>query len=286
MAHLCCSFYLRCGASDATRRRVIARLKAFADGTLPEVSRGMREIFKADVRKYFRREKGMAYDDRGREIASVWRATSFVEAEIRLGFYADTRALPECDVAIMRDAFREGRFHDVREIAKQHGFSLGFSITGTEGYVLSEREAKREALTHAEEWFGDVEDLAAFNARMGTNFRSEARAARFVIETDGQYAGLDVHAMEYRSIKVRANRAQAFRTRGEERVLITTSCGCIHDTLAECFPEFKPLIPWHLNTMREGPEGRSWVVEELPDEILEAVRMFILSDDEKKARVA
>lgn len=242
----------------------------------------MHNLFKHTARKYFRRERGMSYDERGPEVKGPWRATSFVEAEIELGFHADTSALPSHNAAVIRDAFLEGRFADVRTIAAQHGLSLCFTITGAYGPVCSERDAKWQAYEYTLSSLEDTE-IAHWNEQWGTNFRSYASTARYVISTDGKYAGLGVYDTEHRTIRRFDKQGICVKTRGEERVLITEGCGCVHDTIADCFPEFATLIPWHLNTMRKSPDGGAWLVEELPDSVLETVRALVLADDNAKA---
>lgn len=252
----------------------------------------MRNLFKQTARKYYRRERGMAYNERGSEVSGPWRATSFVEAKIELGFHANNLALPSHDVAVIRDAFLEGRFAAMREIIKQYNMDLCFTITGAYGEVFSERKAMRACKQRFEGILRDLgETLAEYNERSGNNFRSEARAEMQIWRNECDYGptypGLDVHDTAYRTVRRsvpdKYGPGKRIVTKGQERVLVTEGCGCVHDTIAECFPEFKSLIPWHLNTMRSSEDAKAWLVEELPDSVLETVRALVLADDNAKA---
>lgn len=122
------------------------------------------------------------------------------------------------------------------------------TITGTMGYILSERDARREALQFWESFFEDSpEEIKAMNARFGTRFRSPRSAARYVLSVDGEYHGLDVVNEE------------------DGKVYVAHSCGCLHDNIAEWFPDAVKHIPYHLNT-HEGLFGARRM---LPTETLE-----------------
>jgi hypothetical protein len=57
-------------------------------------------------------------------------------------------------------------------------------------------------------------------------------------------------------------------------MLVLPSCGCLHDEIRKWFPEVAPYIKWHLNDMRQGPEGKSWVYEPLPPEVIAWAESF------------
>ena len=119
------------------------------------------------------------------------------------------------------------------------------SITGTMGYVLTPRQARRQALDDMTSWLEEEDNLRYLNQRNGKNFRSPARAAKFVLNSDGEYHGLDV---------VRDD---------EKEVFIATSCGQIRDDIEAFFPEAVPLFAWHLNHMRSNcvhqeARGEDW----------------------------
>lgn len=98
------------------------------------------------------------------------------------------------------------------------------SICGSAGRVTKPKIAKREAL------FADSpEQLKSMNERCGTRFRSSTRAAKYVLDTDGEYHGLEV-------IKEAAN-------------LVYISCGQITDEIRSFFPEVGPFMKWHLNDL-------------------------------------
>jgi hypothetical protein len=111
------------------------------------------------------------------------------------------------------------------------------SIVGSEGRVLSRKEAAKEAL-HS--WINFFEDspgeIDAMNRRCGKRFRSARSAAKYVVDTDGEYHGIDVEWFE------------------GDNAFLCVSCGQIKETVADFFPEVAPLLPWHLNDMKPGCE--------------------------------
>lgn len=111
------------------------------------------------------------------------------------------------------------------------------SICGVQGAIFSRSVARALAKDYWTTFFKENSDaLGNMNERCGTNYRSAARAADYVIQQDGDYHGLDVHA-----------------DHGGE-VLITEVCGQIRGELLRFFPEVEPYLPWHLNDMRPGCE--------------------------------
>lgn len=120
------------------------------------------------------------------------------------------------------------------------------SICGSEGRIMRPAAARREALAYWTSFFEDQpEEMVEMNRRLGKRFTSARGAAKFVIETDGEFHGLDVHYED-----------------GDE-VLVTESCGQIRETIAEWFPEVAPYLRYHLNDMHSECEhqearGESW----------------------------
>jgi len=110
------------------------------------------------------------------------------------------------------------------------------SITGEAGYVVSPTTAKTQALEYWQSFFEDSPaEIILMNERQGTNFHAAKAAAEYVLSVDGPYHGIDAKEVG-------------------ESVHVMYSCGRIHDTLVEFFPEAKPLIPWHLNDMKASCE--------------------------------
>ena len=65
------------------------------------------------------------------------------------------------------------------EIRERNG-GPELSITGAAGYVLTERQARREAREYWESFFEDQpEEIYAMNQRFGRQFRTPRGAARF-----------------------------------------------------------------------------------------------------------
>jgi len=106
------------------------------------------------------------------------------------------------------------------------------SICGTAGYVFTRAQAKKEALNFWTTYFEDSpEEMHAMNERCGTRFRSPARAARYVLNSDGEFSGLDVYRED------------------DNKVYVAHSCGQIRDEISRWFPEVQRYFRWHLNDM-------------------------------------
>ena len=165
---------------------------------------------------------------------------------------------------------------------RNQGKGLELSITGSEGVLVSPREARGQARQYWESFFEeDWNQIKDMNERCGSNCRTPAGAARFVVQSDGDYHGLDVHREDV-----------------DGKVAILETCGQIRDTLREWFPEVEPLLPYHLNNLHaecihqeergetykthpgaECPEcewklGHAWNARALPSEVIEAVEQF------------
>jgi len=153
------------------------------------------------------------------------------------------------------------------------------SVSGIAGYVCSYRQAKREAFEYWVGFFEDMpEEIAGMNKRCGSKCRNANGAARFVLATDGELHGLDVHKEDGKT------------------VYVTTCGGQIWDEMREFFPEIAPLEAWHLNELRSTCEhqeaelksyethpgdvcavcgwklGDGWCTRKLPDHIVVLAR--------------
>lgn len=149
------------------------------------------------------------------------------------------------------------------------------SICGTEGRIERRAMAKKEALEYWRSYFEDnPEEIMSMNKRFNKRFTSSTGAAKFVLESDGDLHGIDVHAEDGNDI------------------LISESCGQICETITEWFPEVVPLMKWHLNDMHAECEhqekrgetwnthpdakcpdcgyklGSAWLKRDLPDEVI------------------
>jgi len=135
---------------------------------------------------------------------------------------------------------KDGRFCTV-EIEITDG---RLSVCGEEGRIVSSRVAKKQALEYWRSFFEDSpEEMIAMNKRCGTRFTSPTSAARYVLNTDGEFHGLDAHEAP------------------DGRIRLLESCGQIRETIVEWFPEVAPLLPWHLNDMKaacEHQEAEGW----------------------------
>jgi hypothetical protein len=185
---------------------------------------------------------------------------------------------------IIRDRTNE---HGTREFCqleielRAHGEGVELSICGTAGYVLTEAEARRQALEYWESYFEDQpEERKAMAKRFGKRLRDARAAARFVLDSDGDYHGLDV-----------------VREEGG-KVYVGHSFGQIREEIAEFFPEVVPYLRHHLNHLHAECEhqeargetyethpaatcpdcgwklGHGWHRRELPPEVIAWARTF------------
>lgn len=128
---------------------------------------------------------------------------------------------------------KDGRWVEV-EITLKNGC---LSISGAEGPVITCEEGKEQALAYWTSFFEDEPDqLKDMEHRVRRFFDTPKAAAQFVLDTDGKFHGLDLHAID-----------------GDE-LLITESCGQIVKKIREWFPELAPALSWHLNDMKAGCE--------------------------------
>lgn len=131
------------------------------------------------------------------------------------------------------------------EIRENEGFKE-LSICAASGVVVSRAQAKRDALAYWESFFEDSpEERRAMAEREDKTFRTARSAARFVLQCDGEFHGLDVHREE------------------NGKVYLTMSCGQIREEIARFFPEAVEFFPWHLNSMHAECEhqearGETW----------------------------
>jgi len=139
------------------------------------------------------------------------------------------------------------------------------SVSGTYGRVRTVAAAKKEALDYWESFFEDNPAEEMLMARkFDKRFKSPRAAAKFVVESDGDFHGLDVVA-----------------TVGK-KVLLGDGFGQIKDEIRKWFPKVAPLLPWHLNDMRAGCEhqrklkwGNGKVIALAPDGLTEAQELSI-----------
>lgn len=159
---------------------------------------------------------------------------------------------------------RAGKFCEV-DIGVLEG---RLSVSGTCGRVCTEAAAKKEALNYWERFFEDnPSEEMQMSRKFDRRFKSPRHAAKFVVESDGDFHGLDVVA-----------------TVGK-KVLIGEGFGQITEEIRKWFPKVAPLLPWHLNDMRAGCEhqrklkwGHGKVIALAPDTLTEAQRKAIDND--------
>lgn len=158
---------------------------------------------------------------------------------------------------------------------------LRLSICGTHGEVLSRVHAKSQALAYWTSYFEENPDERWKMAqKFDRQFRTPQSAARFVLETDGEFHGIDVHAEE---------NGRVFRVDG---------CGQCISELTRFFPEYVQYFKYHLNDMHAECEhqeargetwvthpsaicpdcgyklGSEWLKRELPPHVIEWARNF------------
>lgn len=160
--------------------------------------------------------------------------TLFVELEIRIdlqlcGQWPMTQEHRAAQ-AIATDMFREGRGGEAVAVLDSVGFDCHITATGVAGYVLTAAQARAEARRNMESYWEEMSDAdrQEWNAQQDKRIRSAKSFAKYVLDCDGEYHGLEVHD-----------------DRGDT-VLVGHSWGCIHDELRAHFPEAECVIADHL----------------------------------------
>jgi hypothetical protein len=135
---------------------------------------------------------------------------------------------------------RNSRFCEV-QIKLEDGC---LSVCGTEGRIIPDKVAKKEALAYWISFFEDnAGEIQAMNQRCGSRCITPRGAAKYVLANDGELHGLDVFR-EY-----------------NQHVYLVESCGQIRETIAEWFPQVVPLFDHHLNGLKaacEHQEAEGW----------------------------
>ena len=123
------------------------------------------------------------------------------------------------------------------------------SITGSAGSLIPQDQGREQALEYWAAYFEDEpQECARMSQEHGNDYDScgctkllcAEHCAQLVLDIDGDYHGLDVHAEldgDYPQLD-------------EPMLALTHSCGQITGELRLYFPQFKKLMPWHLNDMR------------------------------------
>lgn len=123
------------------------------------------------------------------------------------------------------------------------------SITGMAGYWMRPAQAKKEAIEFWESFFAESkEEMGRMALEHGK--RTPHTAAKFVVNSDGDYHGLDVVLGSAPDWKGTAKNDK----RTAERVFTCHSCGQIREELDKWFPEMKKFYEWHLNDMKPACE--------------------------------
>jgi hypothetical protein len=123
------------------------------------------------------------------------------------------------------------------ELRERDERGMELSICGVHGHIMSDDDAQEQALEYWASFFEENPDeRRAMNERFGTEFTNAEDAAQFVLDSDGQYHGLDVMQED------------------DGDVFVGTSFGQIREELERFFPEATPYFKWHLNGMNAGCE--------------------------------
>lgn len=152
--------------------------------------------------------------------------------ELQITITADQAFKPDPETAqaisVARDAWIEGspeKLEHAQRILFEVGHPLTISTSGSSGQAVTPARARAMAIESWISYFEDAtEEIYNMARRFNRQFRTPSGAARFVVETDGEYHGLDIHS------EIGTGRAS--------RVLLTQACGQIRDEIAEWFPEF------------------------------------------------
>ncbi len=170
------------------------------------------------------------------------------------------------DIVSKRVLLREkdNRWCEARVELRQREKGLELSITGSEGQIVSRKDALKMAIEYWVSFFDEQpEERRSMNERFNWNCRTSKGAALKVVQHDGEFHGLDVH----------------FEDRTDGRVYLTESCGQIVEEINSWFPELIPLLPFHLNGMKAGCKhqrdlgwGHKKTVALSPDDLTEPQR--------------
>lgn len=138
------------------------------------------------------------------------------------------------------------------QLRRNHAGKLVLSICGSAGDIWDRGDAEAHAKEYWVTFFEEMpEEMVAMGQRFNTCFCNDAeKAAEFVLATDGDMHGLDVHDED------------------GDRVYVTHSCGQIRDTLYDFFPEYIPYMKWHLNDMNPSDDGKRWEYTYLPLDVI------------------
>ncbi len=160
------------------------------------------------------------------------------------------------------------------------------SISGSAGYILTTAKARNEALSYWRSYFEDApEERSSMADKFGVKLSTALQAAKFVLETDGEFHGLDV---------VRED---------DSKVFVGHSFGQITEELKSWFPALSRIhAKWHLNDMHAECEhqeargesysthpsaqcpdcgyvlGSAWLSRKLPADIESQIESAISSD--------
>lgn len=141
----------------------------------------------------------------------------------------------------MRQLKRSGNRWCEIEIEHKDGC---LSICGSEGRIVKTAAARKEAREYWESFFEESpEELSNMRRLYGKT--TPKSAAKYVLESDGELHGLDVHK------------------ENENAVYLTEGCGQIVEDLKKWFPEYADLLPYHLNDMHaecehQAARGEAW----------------------------
>ena len=123
------------------------------------------------------------------------------------------------------------------------------SICGSAGHTSTEEDAREEALNYWEGFFDEDSEARLNVIENHKKFMTTREMAQEVIDSDGEYHGLDVHKEE------------------EGKVYLLTSCGQIRETIVKFFPEIEQYLWWHLNDMHADGSG-NWSYLALPANVI------------------
>jgi len=119
------------------------------------------------------------------------------------------------------------------ELCSRAGKGLELSICGSYGQIETLEDAEDMAKESWLDFFDDDTEFGAFVKRF-PDVSTVEDAAQFILDTDGEFFGLDV-----------------YRENGDRIYLMHGGGQCIEE-IKQWFPEVKPYLQWHLNGMRAG----------------------------------
>jgi hypothetical protein len=181
------------------------------------------------------------------------------------------------------------------ELRKNHKGQEVFSMTGQEGYIVTEEQAKAEAKERMCSLFEEMPTERLELMDQLEKYLSVEDAAEHALNVDGVLHGLDVYQEDrltcidnedgFRLLTDEEKNNEIFLeendfdTKEEDFVFIGSCWGQCREAAKNYFPELMHLWEYHLNGWKTGPDGTQ-IYEPLPEVIRAEILKFIEQDND------